>query len=318
MIDDELETELRRIFARAGADIPVPQQARQRLLQRTYHPRTVNRRLAAGGAVAAAAALVAAGAGYGITAAEGGSSLLPSTTAGTTPAAGLTAVHGCPGIYITAGTLRQVSGTRLVVKPANDTDHVNRVWRAQPVTVATTGSTAITAPTTGTLSDITDGSQVQVSGTWSGSSLAAAQVSLVTGKPPQGSFGPPFKFKPGHLRRTGPKGLRFPAANGTVEDVHDGGFTVLDHDPVLGYYRVRVITSSSTKVQGYTRTSLSQLNLGANVVAVGTIGRDSVMTAITVAESGVSQTVLAGGPVKVRTSGCSASAITTAAVLAAG
>jgi len=314
MIDDELETELRRIFARAGADISVPQQARQRLLQRRYHPRMVNRRLAAGVAAAAAAA-VAAGAGYGITAAQGDSSRLPSTAAGTTTTAGLTAVHGCPGLYITAGTLRQVSGTRLVVKPANDTDHVNRVWRAQPVTVATTGSTAITAPATGTVSDITDGSQVQVSGTWSGSSLAATQVSLVTGKPPQGSFGPQFNSRPGHLHRIGPKGLRFPAANGTVADVHNGGFTVLDHDPVLGYYRVRVITSSSTKVQGYTRTSLSQLHLGANIVAVGTIGRDGVMTAITVAESGVSQTILAGGPVKIRTSGCSASAITTAVVL---
>jgi hypothetical protein len=78
-----------------------------------------------------------------------------------------------------------------------------------------------------------------------------------------------------------------------------------------------VITSSSTKVQGYTRTSLSQLNLGAYVLAVGTIGRDGVMTAIAVAESGVDQVIIAGGPVKIRTSGCSASALTTAAVLAA-
>jgi hypothetical protein len=317
MIDDELETELRRIFARAGADISVPPQARQRLLQQSYHPRMVNRRLAAGVAVAAAASVVAAGAGYGITAAQVGSSPLPGTTAGSTSAAGLTAVHGCPGMYMTAGTLRQVSGTRLVVKPANDTDHVNRVWRAKPVTVATTRSTAVTIPTTGTLSDITDGSRVEVSGTWSGSSLAAAQVSLVTGKPPQVSYGLLFKGKPGHLHRTGPKGMRFPAVNGTVADADNGGFTVLDDDPLLGNYRVRVITSSSTKVQGYTRTRLSQLNLGANVVAVGTIGRDGVMTAITVAESGVNVMILAGGPVNIRTAGCSASAITTAAVLAA-
>ena len=56
MITDELENELRRAFTRSAADISIPEQARQRLLQRDYHPRTGNRRLAAGLAAAAIAA----------------------------------------------------------------------------------------------------------------------------------------------------------------------------------------------------------------------------------------------------------------------
>jgi hypothetical protein len=42
------------------------------------------------------------------------------------------------------------------------------------------------------------------------------------------------------------------------------------------------------------------------------------MRAGTVAEQSFMKTLLAGGPVKIRPSGCSAAAITTAAVLAGG
>lgn len=62
-------------------------------------------------------------------------------------------------MYITAGTLEGVSGTQLIIQPANDQDHMNRTWRAQPVTVATSASTAITRPVSGTVSDIADGSR---------------------------------------------------------------------------------------------------------------------------------------------------------------
>ena len=58
MITDELEQELRGALARSAESTPLPPQARQRLLQRDYHPRRVHRRLAAG----LAAATVAAGA----------------------------------------------------------------------------------------------------------------------------------------------------------------------------------------------------------------------------------------------------------------
>ena len=57
MMTDEPETGLREAFTRAAADIEVPDQARQRLLGRDYHPRTVNRRLTAVLAAAAAVAI---------------------------------------------------------------------------------------------------------------------------------------------------------------------------------------------------------------------------------------------------------------------
>jgi hypothetical protein len=56
MPTDELESQLRRTLARAAADFENPGQARQRLLQRDYHPRRGNRRLAAG--ITTGAALV--------------------------------------------------------------------------------------------------------------------------------------------------------------------------------------------------------------------------------------------------------------------
>jgi len=56
MPTDELESQLRRTLAKAAADFENPEQARQRLLRRDYHPRGGNRRLAAG--ITTGAALV--------------------------------------------------------------------------------------------------------------------------------------------------------------------------------------------------------------------------------------------------------------------
>ena len=68
MITDDLENELRSAFAKTADSIVVPRQARQRLLQRDYHPKTGNRRLAAGLAAAtiAAAAIAATAAGVAL------------------------------------------------------------------------------------------------------------------------------------------------------------------------------------------------------------------------------------------------------------
>src|SRR5258708_12578073 len=66
--------------------------------------------------------------------------------------------------------------------------------------------------------------------TGSGRKLAAKQVSRVTGLPAPGSFGPKFPRHPGHLRP--PKGMSGPPfTNGTVEDAHDGRFTVVSQNP---------------------------------------------------------------------------------------
>jgi hypothetical protein len=231
--------------------------------------------------------------------------------------AGLTAVHGCPGTYLTAGTLKRVSGTQFILQPANDTDHVNRNWRAKPVTVATSSSTAITRPASGTVSDITDGSHVMVQGNWSGRKLAATQVGIQASLPPASSFGPHIS---GHVRQTPtPKGwLGPPFANGTVTGAHGSSVTGVTHNPMLGTQRIHVITSDSTKVLTRVPTSLSQFDLGANLVVVGQKGPHGVLTASTVAEPSVVGIILAGGPAKVRPSGCSASAITDAALQAGG
>jgi hypothetical protein len=298
--------------------------ARARLTAATSAPLThPARRRGAVAAVATTAALVAAGTGYGLTAAQGSSSSPRDTTAtrggSSSPqdtTAGLTAVHGCPGMYITAGTLERVSGTQLIIQPANEADHDNKtIRRAKPVTVATSPSTVITRPVSGTAGDITDGSHVTVQGTWSGETLAAAQVDIEATLPPPSSFGPklpPDTPKAGHLR----PGAIPPFVDGTVADAHDGSFTVVTQVPPG--LRVQVITSNSTKTETKASASPSQLNLQANVVAVGQIGANGVLTASTVAESSSSPgTLIAGGPAKIRTSSCSAAAITTAALAGA-
>src|SRR5215472_13244046 len=81
MITDELEQELRSALAASAQSAPLPPQARQRLLQRDYHPRRVNRGLAAtvaAGAIAAAGVTVPLAAGGGPLTAGGGPA--PATT----------------------------------------------------------------------------------------------------------------------------------------------------------------------------------------------------------------------------------------------
>ncbi|MGO9083114.1 MAG: hypothetical protein ACLQDY_29490 [Streptosporangiaceae bacterium] len=60
MITEELENELRDMFARHAADITVPEQARRRLAARDYRPGRVRGRRAAAGAVGLAAAAAVA------------------------------------------------------------------------------------------------------------------------------------------------------------------------------------------------------------------------------------------------------------------
>jgi hypothetical protein len=275
--------------------------------------------------VASAAALAAAGTSYGLAAVGGSPSAVPNgTSRAHVTTAGLTSVSGCPGTYITVGTLEKVSGTRLTTQPANNTDHVNRSWQAKPVTVDASGSTQITRPASGTVSEITDGAHVDVQGTWSGSTRVATQVGIEAALPSPRSFGPQVSGPPGNLRKLyGPTpklhATNFagpPFANGTVADAHRGSFTVVTDRPLLGVLRIHVITSSSTKIVTKASASLSQLTIGANVVVVGTIGAAGVLTASTVAEPSLMKIELAGSPVKVRTSSCTASAITTAAILA--
>lgn len=79
MLADELENELRRNLARTAADFESLDQARQRLLQRDYHPGRRNRRLATG--IAASAAGVAVVLGLGLSGIFGSASHQPSPPA---------------------------------------------------------------------------------------------------------------------------------------------------------------------------------------------------------------------------------------------
>jgi hypothetical protein len=76
MPTDELENELRRTLAWTAADFESLDQARQRLLQRDYHPRLGNLRLAAG--IIAGAAGVALVIGLGVSGVFGSASHQPS------------------------------------------------------------------------------------------------------------------------------------------------------------------------------------------------------------------------------------------------
>lgn len=79
MPTDELEDELRRTLARTAAGFESLDQARQRLLQRDYHPGRGDRRLAAGIAVGAAG--LAAVLGLGLTGVFGSASHQPGQPA---------------------------------------------------------------------------------------------------------------------------------------------------------------------------------------------------------------------------------------------
>jgi len=111
MIIDELENGLRGAFAKTAQSIVVPSQARQRLLQRNYRPRTGNRRLAAGVAAAAVAA------GIAIPLAGGGGSQ-PATAGPVMRLASYTL--GLPvGYKLTAATSTPCHAFLLFVLPAS-------------------------------------------------------------------------------------------------------------------------------------------------------------------------------------------------------
>jgi hypothetical protein len=110
MLTQELENELRRAFARA-ADIPQPEQARERLLRRNYRPGRGHRQLAAGITTATAAAAVVLG--LGLTGAFGSA---PARGIGTIRTPAFTLVEYAngtatltirPGVVLNASTLQK-------------------------------------------------------------------------------------------------------------------------------------------------------------------------------------------------------------------
>ena len=92
MPTDELEHELRRAIASAAAGYQHPEQARQRLLQRSYRPGSGHRRLTAGITAAAVAGSVALGLGL-----SGGLGSSPAAGTGTIRTAAFTLTRNANG-----------------------------------------------------------------------------------------------------------------------------------------------------------------------------------------------------------------------------
>jgi hypothetical protein len=122
VITDELEDELRSAFARAAARIEVPEQARQRLLQRKYHPRTAGRRLAV--RLTAVAGVVAVGAAVTVTA---------LVSASHQPG-------GRPAVQLTAWTVvKQVDGdVSVTIRQLRDPAGLQRTLRADGIPASVT------------------------------------------------------------------------------------------------------------------------------------------------------------------------------------
>ena len=145
MPTEELENELRRAFARAAADIPEPEQARQRLLQRNYRPGRGHRQLAAGIAVATAAAAVVLG--LGLTGAFG-SAPAPARGVGTIRTAAFTLVEHANGT------------ATLTIKPGSilDPDTLQNDLRQNGIpAIVTTGSFCSSDPTPPGFSQVVTG-----------------------------------------------------------------------------------------------------------------------------------------------------------------
>jgi hypothetical protein len=160
----------------------------------------------------------------------------------------LTAVTGCAQLQQADGTLERVNGSSVVIETAS----------GQPLTVATTATTRVTA--SGALvSDITDGATVLVAGTGSGATITAELVLI-----------------------NGPASLNIPGTvtvRGTVSDATTAGFTVI----TPGGTQVPVTTSGSTSVTVF-HASLGQLQTGGSTVVIGRAGPDGTLSALGVVQ----------------------------------
>jgi hypothetical protein len=232
-------------------------------------------------ASAAAVLILLGGAGY----------WAASAVTGHPRGAVLTAVTGCTGLELATGTLEQVSGGRLVIGTAS----------GHPVTVRTTDSTRVTIA--GALPGlITDGAPVIALGRQSGTTIAAASVTIGPGPGGKGN---------GTLRVTPPPG--WAVARGTVADASTSGFTVV----TPGGTRVPVTTAGSTTVV-VPDARAGQLQPGITTVAVGRIRPDGALTAVGVLQQPAGSNLQVHFNVSVR--GCPHAALASAlaAALARG
>jgi hypothetical protein len=271
----------------------------ERAKNRSRALRQSQRRWQAVTAGAAAAILVAAGISYGLTAWPGGAGH-PAAAANK-----LTAVNGCPGLAAASGMLERVKGSSLVLKTPG----------GGPATVITSASSTLRRQVTGTVGDITTGTHVIVAGTGSGGGIAAR--SIIIGPPPRLHSPPPTHLRHGHPSHPGPRRSPVPGgrADGKVTDVSTGSFTLL----TSGGFHIRVTTSGSTTVYTQATSTVSQLRAGQFTIAVGKARPDGTLAAASVEQGNlIPRFEHDGGIVAQPWLGCSPSAITTVAFLAAG
>jgi hypothetical protein len=202
-----------------------------------------------------------------------------------------------PGV---GGQIAAIDGTTLTVK--------NR--QNQSVKVTTGSSTRITIQKAVAVSDIAKGDRISVSGTQSGTTIAAARISIMDlqlgapgrgfqgGSTPgsgSGANGPQRRFGSGGFNGEGgppstdangnPTGdaNRRPLggfAFGTVTDVAGGTITISSFDGTT----TTVTTTPSTTVTKSVQGSFGDLKIGQNIRAVGTTGSDGTVAATTVNE----------------------------------
>jgi hypothetical protein len=181
----------------------------------------------------------------------------------------------------------------------------------QSVKVTTSDSTRITIEKTVTVSDIATGDRISVTGTQSGTTIAASRITVLNmqlrapgsgsqgGATPgsgsgtngsQNGFGPPGGFN----RQGGPPGTgKIGNSTGGVNGRPPGGFafgTVTKVDggtiTISGFNgsTTTVTTTSSTVVTKSVQGALSDLKVGQNIRAVGTTGSDGTVAATSINE----------------------------------
>lgn len=237
--------------------------------------------------VAAAAAVVLGVTGYGLDSIAGSSGRPAAGGVAPTSAAELAAAltpTECMPLGVAAGTAESVSGSRIVL----------RTGAGKLITVTASGSTQITRQVLGSLRDVKNGMQVFVAGAGSssGATIAAQQIAVLP-KPANGPKPPPRLVGPPDIGKLLAQRGR---ANGTVADAGPGGFIVVEPSG----HRVRVTTSSATKVIEQANATLAQLQKGKFAVAVGTPQADGTLAAASIQQNALGGVLGGFGRVSVR------------------
>jgi hypothetical protein len=242
-----------------------------------------------------------AAAGFFIAKAVSGGSSPAAASTGNTPTANAgNAGNGQNGSFQgrfpgAAGKITAINGTTLTLQ-----DQQN-----QSVQVTTTGSTRITVSKTVAVSDIAKGDRITVTGTQSGTTVAATRITIADlqggnsqrtggpgrfngeGGPPPGGFngqgGPPVTDANGNPTGNAsgstnrrPSGF----AGGTVTSVNGGTITISSFDGST----MTVTTTSSTTVTKSVQGSFSDLKVGQTVRAMGSTGSDGTVAATSINE----------------------------------